>query len=57
MFLIPSLVYAFSNVSPPSIKPIIINPVQNKPVIVGSTEPVPNFDPLNFSKDGSNYLI
>ena len=53
MFLLPSVIVAFSKVSPPTIKPIIINPSVSKPVIVGSTEPFPEFDPLNFAKDES----
>uniref|UniRef100_A0A6C0CIB6 Uncharacterized protein n=1 Tax=viral metagenome TaxID=1070528 RepID=A0A6C0CIB6_9ZZZZ len=52
-FLLPALIHGFSNLTPPTIKPIIINPSVPKPIIVGSTEPVPNFDPLNFSKDES----
>ena len=43
MFLLPSVIVAFSKVSPPTIKPIIINPSVSKPVIVGSTEPFLSF--------------
>lgn len=47
MFLLPSIVVAFSRVTE------IVKPTPVKPVIVGSTEPFPEFDPLNFAKDES----
>lgn len=47
MFLLPSIVVAFSRVTE------IVKPTPVKPVIVGSTEPFPDFDPLNFAKDES----
>ena len=44
-FYLPLVCSAFSKLS------IIDVPTVMKPVIVGSTKPLENFDPLNFSKD------
>jgi hypothetical protein len=61
ILFLPAIVCAFSKVTkvikPRGSKTIIdteiINPPVSKPVIVGSTEPFPKFDPLNFAKDES----
>ena len=61
LILLPSLVSGFlkiMDVSKPTctkavIDTEIITPKDFKPVIVGSTEPFPDFDPLNFAKDES----
>lgn len=61
ILLLPAIVGAFSKVtevikstgSKSIIDTEIIKPTDFKPVIVGSTEPFPDFDPLNFAKDES----
>jgi hypothetical protein len=61
LLLLPSLVSGFlkiTEVTKPTVAKTIIDteiikPTCSKPVIVGSTEPFPEFDPLNFAKDES----
>ena len=47
LFFLPSVVVGFSRITED------VRPTFSKPVIVGSTEPFPDFDPLNFAKDES----
>ena len=61
LLLLPSLVSGFlkiTEVTKPTVAKTIIDteiikPTGSKPVIVGSTEPFPEFDPLNFAKNES----